>query len=101
MTERPTVAEIRIERGRLVRRLREEAGMELKEVAQRSEWLSVAELEAIEQGVNREVPLADIYLLAGALGVEPAVFSSVARWEPPTSADDPGGWAWVNPPSDD
>lgn len=94
MTERADSDEFRVEVGRRARRLREEAGLDIARTARLAE-LSPAEVEAIERGVDPDLLLTDLVLLAGALRADPGIFLDVAKWAPVT-AEDPGGYIWVN-----
>jgi len=85
--------------GQRIWRIREEAGLELAEVARLS-CLSIGEIEEIEQGVNADPTYSELIVLAAVLRVSFNHLFEVARWQPPTS-DNPGGFVWANRPDDD
>jgi transcriptional regulator with XRE-family HTH domain len=82
-----TWEEVLAEMGRLLARLRERAGMDRQELAERSR-LSFHEIQGIESG--REPGAVDLFHLAAALRTEPARFFEVARLvahRPPSPRD--------------
>lgn len=69
--------------GKTVDRLRLERGYSLETLSGRS-MIEVDEVAALIAG-EIEPQVDDIYLLAGALGVEPGVLFEGARWVPPAA----------------
>jgi transcriptional regulator with XRE-family HTH domain len=82
-------APARVHLGRTVERLREEGGITTDALAARAS-LDVDELGEIERG-ERKVLTNVVFLLAGALGMEPAVLFEGVRWIPPAE----GGTGFV------
>ncbi len=83
------VAPARLHLGRTVERLRTERGLAPEALAARA-MLDVDELGEIERG-ERKVLVDGVYLLAGALGVEPNALFEGIRWIPPAE----GGTGFV------
>lgn len=87
---RVTSDEVMAAVGRVARMAREEAGLDIAEVARRSA-LSPAEVEAIEEGANSDPLVSELKRLASALDISLNRFFEVVRWELPTPGR-PGGY---------
>lgn len=83
--------EVGEELGRLAARLRREAGWDVEEPARRSS-LSATEVERIERGDAREVPIPVVDWIAEAVGVGREPFFSLAKWVPPATTEGTGEW---------
>lgn len=94
VAERASDQEVRLALGRIVKSAREKAGLDITEVARRSK-LTLTEVEEIEQGITADAELTVLFSLAEVLHIDPRRFFQVARWEPPKSDDDHGGFVWV------
>src|ERR1700735_79536 len=82
-------APARVHLGLTVRRLREAGGIAPDSLATRAS-LDVDELGEIERGERKFLTVC-VFLLAGALGVEPAALFKGVRWVPPAE----GGTGFV------